>query len=148
MEDNASSALESMVTAANEHANLATLKKVYSFHYQTFAIRSARHHASYQAMVKHHAFNRTILACSRTLEHGAGQWKSHQLPLLGDERRPPISGDAHIFVSEHGRDVCSQAFPYAFQESYQRTTPREVCPRFKLVVYVLEIGLLHHRVSM
>jgi len=49
-------------------------------------------------------------------------------------RRPPISGDPHVFFSEHDGDACGQAFSY--------TTSRDFGLRFKRVDHVLEIGLL------
>lgn len=80
-------------------------------------------------------------------------------PLLGDESngggmirvihlgRPPIRSDAHVFVSKHG-DVCSQASPFTFQDSHQRTLPMHFIVLdldvFKLVDHVAEVGLLHH----
>ena len=57
IECNAGGALESKVTAADVPANLAALKKASSLHHRRFAISSACHHASYQAVVNDHALN-------------------------------------------------------------------------------------------
>lgn len=66
IEDNDGGALESVVTAADVHANITVLKKASSIYHRRFVINTSGHHASYQAVLNDHGFKceGKVLTCS------------------------------------------------------------------------------------